>query len=228
MPGGGSHLLASTGGSGPREARMKTLLKVGAVVGVLGAGSAMAQERLESSADMRGLTFLVGGGVEGYTNALGSDINPGLGYGVTVAIKPTKVLGLELGYSGALNEFDQRVVTGARGGPDLVRNGAHVVATLGLGAAPVQPYVLGGVGLSRYNVRAPTLAFADDTVGNIPVGGGLRIHRGNFTADARLQYSFLLDQQFAANVPPGDVTIGDRNFSSGGSYAGTVNIGATW
>ncbi len=207
---------------------MKTLLKAGAVVSLMGAGSAMAQERLESSANMRGLTFLVGGGVEGYTGALGSDINPGLGYGVTVAIKPSKVLGIELGYSGALNNFDSRVLTGSRSGPDLVRNGAHAVATLGLGAAPLQPYVLGGVGLSRYNVRAPTLAFSDDTVGNVPVGGGVRLHMGSFTADARVQYNFLFDQQFAADVPPGDVTIGDRNFSSGGSYAGTVNIGATW
>ncbi|GHG74135.1 hypothetical protein [Comamonas sp. JC664] len=207
---------------------MKTLLKVGAVVGVLGAGSAMAQERLESSADMRGLTFLIGGGIEGYTNSLGSDINPGLGYGVTVAIKPTKVLGIELGYSGAINNFDRRVLTGSTSGPDLVRNGAHALATLGLGAAPLQPYVLGGVGLSRYNVRAPTLAFSDDTVANVPVGGGLRLHMGSFTADARVHYNFLLDQEFAANVPPGDVTVGDRNFSSGGSYAGTLNIGATW
>ncbi|WP_426750874.1 hypothetical protein [Myxococcus sp. Y35] len=207
---------------------MKTLLKVGAVVGVLGAGSAMAQERLESSADMRGLTFLIGGGVEGYTSALGSDINPGLGYGVTVAIKPSKVLGIELGYSGAINNFDERVLTGSTSGPDLVRNGAHAVATLGLGAAPLQPYVLGGVGLSRYNVRAPTLAFSDDTVASVPVGGGLRLHMGSFTADARVQYNFLIDQEFAANAPPGDVTIGDRNFNSGGSYAGTLNIGATW
>lgn len=196
-----------------------------------GAAEARDQEiRRESNADMRGLTLLVGGGVEGYTNALASQIEPGAAYGVTLALKPSKVLGVELGYSGAINEFDtSRVLAASASGPDIVRNGAQAAVTLGLGAAPLQPYVMGGLGLSRYNVRAVAPGFADDTVGNVPVGAGLRLHVGSFTADARVAYNFLFDQEFSAALPPADVDLpGDETFSKGGRYTGTLNLGATW
>ncbi|WP_233609943.1 hypothetical protein [Corallococcus sp. AB049A] len=179
---------------------------------------------------MRGLTFLVGGGVEGYTSGLRDQIDPGLAYGVTVAIKPTNVLGIELGYTGAISDFnDSRLLTTDTSGPDIVRNGAQAAVTLGLSATPLQPYVMGGVGLSRYNVRALAPGFQDDTVGNIPVGAGLRLHIGSFTADARVNYNFLFDQEFALTVPPSDVNLGsDETFSSGGRYVGTINLGATF
>ncbi|MGE6759222.1 outer membrane beta-barrel protein [Corallococcus interemptor] len=210
----------------------KGLLAGAAAVAVLAAGSAQAAstELRRSSADMRGLTFLVGGGVEGYTNGLRDQIDPGLAYGVTVAIKPTNVLGIELGYTGAISDFnDGRLLTTDTSGPDIVRNGAQAAVTLGLSATPLQPYVMGGVGLSRYNVRALAPGFQDDTVGNIPVGAGLRLHIGSFTADARVNYNFLFDQEFALTVPPSDVNLGsDETFSSGGRYVGTINLGATF
>ncbi|HEX8539950.1 MAG TPA: hypothetical protein VF664_20985, partial [Cystobacter sp.] len=83
---------------------------VGVMAGVavltLGAGTALAREdNRESGADMRGVSVLVGGGVEGYTSALGSDIRPGAAYGATLMLRPSKVLGVELGYSGAANNF---------------------------------------------------------------------------------------------------------------------------
>jgi len=177
----------------------------------------------ESKADMRGLTLMVGGGVEGYTGALAPEINPGPAYGVTAAIKPSKVFGLELGYSGAVNNLDERVGgLGDTSGPDLVRNGGQAALTLGLGAAPVQPYVLGGVGFSDYNFRgagATGAGFSDDTVGNVPVGAGLRTHVGNFTADLRANYNFLFDQDFVGV---------DDGFSENGRYSGTLNIGGTF
>jgi hypothetical protein len=208
---------------------------VGAVVGVavvtLGAGSALAREGRESGADMRGVSVSVGGGVEGYTSGLGSDIRPGAAYGATVTLRPSKVLGVELGYSGASNDFNRGTVstTGAARGPDLVRNGGQAVATLGLTAAPLQPYVLAGIGLSRYNIRTAAAGFQDDTVGNVPLGGGLRLHVGHFTADARVNYNLLIDQQFAAGQP---VTTPEtpvtQAFSNGGVYTGTLNLGATF
>ncbi|HYH96227.1 hypothetical protein [Hyalangium sp.] len=178
--------------------------------------------RQESDADMRGLTLMVGGGVEGYTGALASDINPGPAYGVTASIKPSKVFGLELGYSGAVNNLDNLAADIDAGGPDLVRNGGQAAVTLGLGAAPVQPYVLGGIGFSDYNFRgaASTAAgFGDDTVGNVPVGAGLRTHIGNFTADLRANYNFLFDQDFAGV---------DDGLNENGRYSGTLNIGGTF
>jgi len=178
----------------------------------------------ESKADMRGLTLMVGGGVEGYTGALAPEINPGPAYGVTAAIKPSKVFGLELGYSGAVNNLDgaRGLDIGDGGGPDLVRNGGQAAVTFGLGAAPVQPYVLGGVGFSDYNFRnagAAAAGFSDDTVGNVPVGAGLRTHIGNFTADLRANYNFLFDQDFAGV---------DDGLNENGRYSGTLNIGGTF
>jgi hypothetical protein len=178
--------------------------------------------RQESDANMRGLTLMVGGGVEGYTGALASDINPGPAYGVTASIKPSKVFGLELGYSGAVNNLDNLGATIDTSGPDLVRNGGQAAVTLGLGAAPVQPYLLGGIGFSDYNFRgagATVAGFGDDTVGNVPVGAGLRTHIGNFTADLRANYNFLFDQDFAGV---------DDGLNENGRYSGTLNIGGTF
>lgn len=192
-------------------------------------GAALAQDRGEDRSDMRGLSVLVGGGVEGYTNTLASDINPGATYGALVALKPSAVLGLELGYTGAVHELDTVLLPeGSSSGPDVVRNGAQAAATVALTATPVQPYVLAGLGVSRYNVRGTALGFSDDTVGNVPVGAGLRFHIGDFTADARVNYNFLFDQEFAA-APTADIDLpGDETFSAGGRYTGTLNIGATW
>jgi hypothetical protein len=207
-------------------------LMAGVAVLTLGAGSALAREAgRESSADMRGIAVLLGGGVEGYTSTLGSDIRPGAAYGATLMIRPTKVLGVEIAYAGAANNFNRNVVqdVGTSRGPDVVRNGGQAVATLGLTAAPLQPYVLAGIGLSSYSVRTEAAGFQDDTVGNVPLGGGLRLHMGHFTADARLNYNLLIDQQFAASAPsttPG--TPLNEAFSNGGIYTGTVNLGATF
>jgi hypothetical protein len=184
-----------------------------------------AQER-KREADMRGLTVTLGGGVEGYTQALAPAISPGPSVAVNANIRPSKVLGLELGYSGAVNEIKQEAnVSGA----DIVRNGGQAAVTLGLNAAAVQPYVLGGIGVSRYNVRDESSArFRDDTVGNVPVGAGLRTHFGDFTADARVGYSFLFDQEFARSVESADVSAGDVEFSNTGRYNATLNFGLTF
>jgi len=171
----------------------------------------------ESKADMRGLTVMLGGGVEGYTGALAPQISPGATYGVTAAIKPSKVFGLELGYSGAVNNLD--AAGGGTSGPDLVRNGGQAALTFGLGAAPVQPYVLGGIGFSDYNVRNEAAGFSDDMVGNVPVGAGLRTHIGDFTFDLRGNYNFLFDQDFAGV---------ETGLNENGRYSGTLNIGGTF
>ncbi|EPX61138.1 hypothetical protein D187_000921 [Cystobacter fuscus DSM 2262] len=173
-------------------------------------------EKPKKEADMRGLTVMVGGGVEGYTGGLAPEVRPGAAVGVTAAIKPSKVFGLELGYSGAANELRGN----AGSGPDIIRNGGQAALTFGLAATPVQPYVLGGLGLNRYNVRnAGDTGFRDDTNANIPVGAGLRTHIGDFTADARINYNFLLNNDFSTGVEADTWT---------GRYTGTINLGGTF
>ncbi|WP_239576240.1 hypothetical protein [Archangium primigenium] len=205
------------------------VMAAGVAVASLCASGALAAAGRESSADMRGVSVLVGGGIEGYTQSLGADIQPGAAYGATVILRPTKVVGLELGYAGASNNFDRSnvAVSDSVRGPDVMRNGGQAVATLGLTAAPVQPYLLAGVGISRYNVRATAAGFQSDTVGNVPLGGGLRLHLGHFTADARINYNVLVDQQFATSLPS-DTTTPTSTTGTGGIYTGTVNLGSTF
>ncbi|RKH19335.1 hypothetical protein D7X74_07305 [Corallococcus sp. CA047B] len=177
----------------------------------------------KSKSDTKGLTLLIGGGVEGYTGALAPQLAPGPSAGVTASIKPTSVLGIEVGYSGALNNIKDAGVFGADDGPDLVRNGGQAALTLAIAPTPVQPYLLGGIGISNYHFRGgEALGYSDDTVGNVPAGVGVRGHFGHFTADLRGSYNFLFDKQFAPNIESG----GDP--SGGGSYNASLNVGGTF
>jgi len=168
---------------------------------------------------LRGLSLTLGGGVEGYSGALAPNINPGPAYGVQAAIRPSSVLGIELAYSGAVNNLDTRVLSTSTSGPDLVRNGGQADLTLGLAATSVQPYLMGGIGVSDYHFRGTSAGFRDDTVGNVPVGAGLRTQIGSFTADLRGDYNFLFSQDFAPTVSEN---------GGNGRYAGTLNIGGTF
>ncbi|RKG88612.1 hypothetical protein D7W82_10000 [Corallococcus sp. CA049B] len=174
--------------------------------------------------DKKGLTLLIGGGVEGYTGALAPQIAPGPSAAVTASLKPTSVLGVEVGYSGALNNIKNAGSAGADDGPDLVRNGGQAALTLAVTPTAVQPYLLGGIGISNYHFRGgESLGYSDDTVGNIPAGVGVRGHFGHFTADLRGYYNFLFDKQFAPDIDPGG-----SDPSGGGSYTTTLNVGGTF
>lgn len=174
---------------------------------------------------MRGVMVTAGAGFEGYTGALRGPIAVGPAWGAQIALKPSKIVGIELGYSGAANELRDQAfdVSGA----DLVRNGGQVLATLGLGAAPVQPYLLAGVGINWYNVRADASGFTNDTSGNIPLGGGIRAHIGHFTADARMDWNVLFGNDLAGQVGPG-TTFAGFDTNSSGRYTGTLSIGSTF
>lgn len=193
--------------------------------------SASANEEIQplevekkSKNSKKGLTLLIGGGVEGYTGALAPQLAPGPSANVTASIKPTSVLGVEVGYSGALNNIKNAGSAGADSGPDLVRNGGQAALTLAMTPTAVQPYLLGGIGISNYHFRGgESLGYSDDTVGNVPAGVGVRGHFGHFTADLRGYYNFLFDKQFAPNIDPGG---GDAG--GGGSYVGSLNVGGTF
>jgi Outer membrane protein beta-barrel domain len=177
-----------------------------------------AAEELESET---GLYVLLGGGVEGYTGELAPSLNPGLAYGATVGYKPTKILGVELGYNGGLSDIDIFGPGGAAEGADIVRNAGQAAVTIGITPTVLQPYVLGGIGIENHNVRdlAPVAGYDDATNAYVPAGVGLRYNIGSlFTADARVSYNFQLSQDFA----PIDNDVFD------GRYQALLQLGGTY
>ena len=176
---------------------------------------------------MRGVMVTAGAGFEGYTGGLRGGISPGVTWGATAAIKPTKIIGLELGYSGAANELREEAMGGeAANGPDIIRNGVSAVATVGLPLEVIrlQPYALAGVGVNRFSVRGGQAAgFRSDTSADIPVGAGLKTRVGNIAADLRFDYNFGVGEEFAP--------LGSRTFigtESARRYQGLLQVGGAF
>jgi len=180
-------------------------------------------EPMREENDPRGVAVMVGGGVEGYTGDFIDSVNAGPAWDVLANFKPWSALGFELGYTGATNEVDGDWAgsdEGAVGGADLIRNGGHAALVV---SAPTQisPYLLGGIGLDYYTYRGADgqLGFQDDTSGSIPVAAGLRTDFGNFTADLRLGFDGIIDDDFA---PQTETNVFE------GRLKGMLNIGGNF
>lgn len=219
---------------------MKSVIRLGLCVAALWGGAALAGDewkdpayggsgvdddksfmRAEERGADKGLYVLLGGGAEGYTGDLASDVNAGFAYGATVGFKPTRGLGLELAYSGGLSDIDTFGPGGASDGADIIRNGAQAAVTVGITPTKLQPYLLGGIGIENHNVRgiAPVAGFEDDTSGYVPAGVGLRYNIGSLlTADARVSYNIPFAQDFA----PVDNDLGN------GRYQALLQLGGTY
>ncbi len=172
----------------------------------------------------RGLQVFVGGGVEGFTGGLAPVVEAGPAYGATLAFKPLGWLGLELGYSGARNRVSEEFAVGDR---DIMKNGGQALATIGFTNTRVQPYIAGGFGIDRYNVRGDETAVQDDTLSYVPVGIGLRTYLGAFSADARLSGQGLIGQ----DLVPGQGSTNIRELGTStpdARYNGMIRLGATF
>lgn len=197
---------------------MKSIIRLGMCAAALWGGAALAGEEWKQPAyggsgvdnqayvpaketgSDKGLYVLLGGGAEGYTGDLAPDLNAGFAYGATIGYKPTRGLGLELGYNGGLTDIDTFGPGGAANGADIVRNGGQAAITVGLVPTRLQPYLMGGIGIENHNVRglAPLAGYQDDTSGYVPAGVGLRYNIGTLlTADARVSYNIPFSQNFA-------------------------------
>jgi hypothetical protein len=154
-----------------------------------------------------------GGGFESYTGGLNDTLTAGFAWGVQMAFQPLRYAGLEFGYSGAANEMDDQALN--VNGADVVRSGVDMLVTVGLGTK-VEPYLLAGIGANWYNFRN---AVADDSNGNVPLGGGVRGNFGRLYADARFDYNVMfaddLGFPFVANT-------------GGGRLQGLLSIGGNW
>ena len=171
----------------------------------------------------RGVEVQLGGGVvsfPGDVNALGG------AYGVALGLEPSNVIGIELGYQGAAYSTDADVVGDNAGerlaGTEKGGYGALKISPFwGGNTAGIEPYALGGIGVSRLDVNQDggdaAGVLADDTFGKVPVGAGVDVHLGGLTAGVRGTYNFLFnnDEAFQSESERGDDQL-----------LGTVQLGA--
>lgn len=171
-----------------------------------------AQAPSESDA---GPYVLLGGGLDGYTGALGDRLRRGPAVGACVGVKD-RYIGVEGGYS--VSGVNVNLGPGGAGpGSDILRNSAQAALTVGLVNAPFQPFLLGGGGLDRYRVRhGQAEGFRDSTNFYAPLGAGVRWNLTRLlTLDARGTYNFLFGEGFA----PG---------AGGNRYQGQASVGGTF
>lgn len=230
---------------------MKAMIRLGVCTALLFGGAALAQtqemtpppgepgpvvepgaERTETVTfeerrkkyNAKGAYIFIGGGAEGYTGELAPAVNPGFAWGAQAGVKPLNMLGIEVAYSGAVNDIDLgrgNTGGGVTNGADIVRNGGHVAATLDFTDSRLSPYLLGGIGVEHYNVRGgQELGFRDDTNGFVPAGLGLRYQlTDTIAADLRGTYNFSFDQEFA---PFPTNSLGDNR------YQGLLQLGGSF
>ena len=179
--------------------------------------------------ELRGVSVMVGGGVEGYTGSLAPRVAVGPAWNLIIGFHPTSVFGLELVYEGALNsvKYGNFGLT-TPGGADIVRNGGHAAATFAFGPWRVQPFILAGVGVNHYSVsqNARDVGFASTTAGYIPVGGGIRGQVEGVTIDVRGNWEL----PFSDNLFPGGTGENTLGLSTGhyGRWNATLNVGGTF
>jgi len=226
---------------------MKAFVRIAGCVATLWGGAALAQDdyrpsaqratrqdiepltvshsREEKRADL-GLYAQLGGGVEGYTGQLNANTGAGFAYGAAVGYRPMPYLAVELGYQGSINSLD---VPGRSvnldHGVDLVRNGGQALVIGNFTDSRLQPYGVTGIGVDDYNIRHDSVGerfgYRDDTSGYVPAGLGLRYQLGKLvTADARVSYNFLFDQDFAPTAATPDWM--------DGRYLATLQLGGTY
>lgn len=229
----------------------RVAMAVGVVLGLWGVSAAAEQNEpvepetpgyaqpppvyIEPAASKRGMEVpgvmvTAGGGVEGFTGDMGGAIQPGVAWGATAGVEGiARYFGGELAYSGAVHEFDLNTDSsgGSGSGSDIVRNGAHAALTVGYPAKFLEPYVLAGMGFETYAVRNPIPGFFDDTIGYVPLAGGLRFQQKAFTVDARFGFNVLFANEFAVETTALGLPLFED--SQGGTrWDGMIRLGAVF
>ena len=178
---------------------------------------------------LEGVSVILGGGVEGYTGSLSSRVAIGPSWSVILGLRPSPVFGIELAYVGGLNsvKYDSFGMD-REGGADIVRHGGQANVTFALGAWQVQPFVLAGVGFTRYSVSeaAQAVGFSSTTAGYIPVGGGVRFRVQGVTVDLRGSWQL----PFSDGLFPGGTGQDTLGLDTGSyrRWTATLSVGGTF
>lgn len=134
------------------------------------------------------LNVSVTGGLNTYTGDIGDNTGAGGFLGVQANSRPLPLIGLELGYEGSRNPFED-----LEGG--LWRHNVGALAKVGpaLGAnGNLRPFVGAGVGVSLLNPSEDAeILFDNDVVTEVPLAAGVDYNLGPITAGARATYRLV-------------------------------------
>ncbi len=134
------------------------------------------------------LNVAVTGGLNTYTGDIGDNTGTGGFLGVQANSRPLPLVGLELGYEGARNPFED-----LDGG--LWRHNVGALAKVGpaLGAnGNLMPFVGAGIGVSLLNPSEDAeILFDNDVVTEVPLAAGVDYNLGPITAGARATYRLV-------------------------------------
>lgn len=185
---------------------MKTIACLVAVIGI--AGSAQGQsappahrESLydhtykKGDASSMGVGFMIGGGLTNFTDAqVRNALQLGGGWEARLIFGTRAWLGLEVAYNGSVNDINS---VGLSGNTKLLGTGVQTLARANLTGGSLIPYVVAGAGWRHYalvyrkfNVSAIR---NDDSLVEIPMGGGIAYHVGAIMVDVRGMYNYALD-----------------------------------
>jgi len=175
---------------------------------VLCGSSAWAQRRIDPiypEAEVeRGMGFLIGGGVTGFTNEEMTDFaDPGGNWDARLIVGTRSPIGLELGYSGGAQNMS---ALGLDNDALLVTNGGEADLRFNFATGAWQPFALVGAAYKNYQLtRADfnTSAVNDsDNVLEVPLGLGLGYRMNALMFDLRGMFRPAFDGELV-NAPGG-------------------------
>jgi hypothetical protein len=142
-----------------------------------------------------GVTASVGGGVENFVEGTPRDFTNLAGsWNVRVGFLTRFLLSPELAYIGTAQDLD---AVGLDPSAYLLSNGGEANLRLNVLTGMIQPYVFGGIGFRYYSIQSTDTNLSaiedNDTIGVVPVGGGLLVRIDQFVLDARGTFRFAFD-----------------------------------
>lgn len=164
----------------------------------------------------------LGGGASSFTDDLGNALQGGASFTGRAILGTRSMLGIEVGYFGAVNGLDtvNNEVALEVGNVDskatVYSNSAEALMRVNLAGStwPVRPFVAGGV--SWFRLDSDQEEFDDADAMGFPLAGGVQIYPWQYlTVGLRGEYKFLTDP-FSNDFPGGD------------QYGGTLTVGAAF
>ncbi len=172
-----------------------------------------------------GMSLSVGGGVSDFVDNDVEDVtDTGGAWDARLVIGTRSFIGLEAAYVGTAADMD---ALGLDDDAVLTGNGVEGLVRLNVGRYAFQPYIVGGVGWTRYDVvnedfNTSSIEDQDDVV-TVPIGAGFNARLGGgFILDGRFTYRAVFDDNMF------DTALNDTNDTGGpdlDNWAATAHVG---